>query len=76
MLFSPFSARLEYEQRRDMDSRIAKLESSITSLENDLKHVQEKEADAKLAMEKATGDVDQLKDEVQGAISIHVLIQS
>ncbi|RVX19078.1 Structural maintenance of chromosomes protein 1 [Vitis vinifera] len=29
--------RLEYEQRRDMDSRITKLESSISSLENDLK---------------------------------------
>lgn len=59
-----------------MDSRITKLESSISSLENDLKQVQKKEAEAKLAMEKATGDVDQLKDEVQGAISIHVLIQS
>lgn len=56
-----------------MDSRITKLESSISSLENDLKQVQKKEAEAKLAMEKATGDVDQLKDEVQGAISIHVL---
>ncbi|KAJ9696934.1 hypothetical protein PVL29_008929 [Vitis rotundifolia] len=57
--------QLEYEQRRDMDSRITKLESSISSLENDLKQVQKKEAEAKLAMEKATGDVDQLKDEVQ-----------
>lgn len=40
--------QLEYEQKRDMESRIRKLESSLTGLENDLKQVQKKEAHIEL----------------------------
>lgn len=55
-----------------MDSRITKLESFISSLENELKEVQKNEAEAKSAVENATGVVDQWKAEVQGSVSIHI----
>lgn len=58
--------RLEYEQNRDMSSRIEELKSSISALENDLNQVQDKEAEAKLAAEKATEAINQLKDEAKG----------
>eukprot|EP00257_Ricinus_communis_P022785 XP_015582611.1 structural maintenance of chromosomes protein 1 [Ricinus communis] len=57
--------QLEYEQKRDMESRIKKLETSISSLENELKQIQKKEAEVKLATEKATGDMDKWKEEVR-----------
>jgi len=57
---------LEYEQNRDMSSRILELEASLSALEKDLKRVQDREAAAKLAAEKATEEVDQLKEEVKG----------
>ena len=58
--------RLEYEQNREMSSRIQELESSVSALENDLKRVQNKEAEAKLAAEEVTEEINQLKDEVKG----------
>ncbi|KAG5246347.1 structural maintenance of chromosomes protein [Salix suchowensis] len=57
--------QLEYEQKRDMESRIRKLESSLTALENDLKHVQKKEAHLKLASDKATDEIDKWKEEMK-----------
>lgn len=63
-----FIFRLEYEQKRDMDSRIKKLESSIGALENELKQIQNKEAEVKLATEKAAGDINKWKEEVRGTI--------
>ncbi|KAF2286822.1 hypothetical protein GH714_030529 [Hevea brasiliensis] len=57
--------QLEYEQKRDMDSRIKKLETSIGTLENELKQVQKKEAEVKLATEKATGEINKWKEEVR-----------
>lgn len=60
--------RLEYEQNRDMSSRIQELESSVSALENDLKRVQNKEAEAKLAAENATEEINQLKDEAKGIL--------
>lgn len=57
---------MEYEQNRDMSSRILELEASLSALEKDLKRVQDREAAAKLAAEKATEEVDQLKEEVKG----------
>ncbi|KAK3026158.1 hypothetical protein RJ639_040545 [Escallonia herrerae] len=62
---SKLKYQLEYEQKRDMDSRITKLESSLDALKNALKHVEEKEVELKSAMEKATGEIDQWKKEVQ-----------
>ncbi|KAG0447939.1 hypothetical protein HPP92_028094 [Vanilla planifolia] len=41
--------RLEYEQKRNMESPIGKLRASLESLENELKEIQKKEHDTKLA---------------------------
>ncbi|MCH82042.1 structural maintenance of chromosomes protein 1-like, partial [Trifolium medium] len=65
---SKLKYQLEYEQNRDMNSRIQELESSVSALENDLKHVQNKESEAKLAAEKATEEINQLKDEAKGIL--------
>lgn len=68
----PLLFRLEYEQKRDMESRIKKLESSLISLENELKQVQKKEAEVKLATEKATAEINRWKDEVRGTFSFFI----
>ncbi|GFZ20290.1 structural maintenance of chromosomes (SMC) family protein [Actinidia rufa] len=62
---SKLKYQLEYEQKRDMDSRITKLESSLSALRNDLQEVIAKEKKLKSAMEKATDDIDHLKEEVK-----------
>ncbi|XP_057483786.1 structural maintenance of chromosomes protein 1-like [Actinidia eriantha] len=62
---SKLKYQLEYEQKRDMDSRITKLESSLSALRNDLQEVIAKEKELKSAMEKATDDIDHLKEEVK-----------
>ena len=67
--------RLEYEHKRDVESRIKKLESSLSSLENDLKLVQKKEAEVKLAIEKASDEINQWKDEVKGMVLSHIEVQ-
>ncbi|KAG5130068.1 hypothetical protein JHK84_036465 [Glycine max] len=56
---------LEYEQNRDMTSRIQELEASLGTLEKDLKRVQDREAAAKLAAENATEEINQLKEEAK-----------
>lgn len=60
--------RLEYEQKRDMDSRIVKLESTLNNLKEKLKEVETKEADLKSSMEKATKEIDDYKEEVLGML--------
>ncbi|XP_057965620.1 structural maintenance of chromosomes protein 1 [Malania oleifera] len=62
---SKLKYQLEYEQNRDMESRIAKLESSLSNLESNLKQVQKTEADNKLMMEKATSEIDHWEKEKQ-----------
>lgn len=57
---------MEYEQNRDMGSRIQELESALSAFENDLKRVQNKEAEAKLAAENATEEINQFKEEAKG----------
>lgn len=57
--------QLEYEQNRDMDSRIKELESSISALRNDLEQVKDKEDKGKSSAEEATGQINQYKKEVQ-----------
>ncbi|KAL5990580.1 hypothetical protein ACLOJK_011482 [Asimina triloba] len=61
---SKLKYQLEYEQKRDMNLPITKLESSICSLEDDLKEVQRKDAEAKEATEKTANQMDELKQEV------------
>ncbi|KAH9785406.1 Structural maintenance of chromosomes protein 1 [Citrus sinensis] len=63
---SLLNSRLEYEQKRDVESRIKKLESSLSTLENDLKQVKKKEGDVKSATETATGDITRWKEEMRG----------
>ncbi|WVY97489.1 hypothetical protein V8G54_029640 [Vigna mungo] len=62
---SDLTYKLEYEQNRDMSSRILELEASLSALEKDLKRVQDREAAAKVAAEKSTEEVNQLKEEVK-----------
>ncbi|KDP26527.1 hypothetical protein JCGZ_17685 [Jatropha curcas] len=57
--------QLEYEQKRDMESRIKKLETSISNLENEIIQIKEKEAEVKMAAEKATGEISRLKEEAR-----------
>ncbi|KOM35230.1 hypothetical protein LR48_Vigan02g138000 [Vigna angularis] len=63
-IYRDFS-KLEYEQNRDMSSRILELEASLSALEKDLKRVQDREAAAKVAAEKSAEEVNQLKEEVK-----------
>ncbi|KAG0474700.1 hypothetical protein HPP92_014386 [Vanilla planifolia] len=46
---SKLKYQLEYEQKRNMESPIGKLRASLESLENELKEIQKKEHDTKLA---------------------------
>ena len=52
-----------------MTTRISELESSLSALEHDLEQIQHKEAETKLAAEKATEDINQLREEVQGILA-------
>lgn len=61
---SKLKSQLEYEQKRDMDSRIVKLESILSNLKEKLKEVETKEVDLKSSMEKATNEIDDYKEEV------------
>ena len=49
-----------------MESQIKELESSLSSLENDLRKIQNKEADVKSTAENASNDIDRLKEELAG----------
>lgn len=70
ILWSNFdlSLRLEYEKKRDMGARIAKLESSQNELKSSLVEVDEREKKLKSVIEKATEEIDTLKEEVQGTL--------
>ncbi|KAI3968839.1 hypothetical protein MKX01_028989 [Papaver californicum] len=56
--------QLEYEQKRDMDSRIRELESNLDSLDKELEWIQTKEEKDKQDTEKYTSEIDQLNTEV------------
>ncbi|KAM6592206.1 hypothetical protein CsatA_014811 [Cannabis sativa] len=62
---SKLKYQLEYEQNRDMESRINELESSLSALENDLERIQERETAAKLSAEKDISDIKNLNNEVE-----------
>ncbi|KAB1200942.1 Structural maintenance of chromosomes protein 1 [Morella rubra] len=57
--------QLEYEQNRDMESRIKELEASISALKSDLEQVKDKEENAKSSTEEVTDEISQFKEEVQ-----------
>ncbi|KAI4340179.1 hypothetical protein MLD38_025042 [Melastoma candidum] len=58
--------QLEFEKKRDVDlrNRLHHLESDVSDMENNLKNIQKREAEAKLVDERAGDDIDQLKEEV------------
>ncbi|RDX71868.1 Structural maintenance of chromosomes protein 1 [Mucuna pruriens] len=62
---SKLKYQLEYEQNRDMSSRIQELKSSLSALEKDLKRVQDREAEAKLEAENGTEEIDKFKEEAK-----------
>ncbi|CAA7046124.1 unnamed protein product [Microthlaspi erraticum] len=53
--------QLEYEQKRDVGSRIQKLESSISSLETDLEKIQKRKSELKELTETATNEINNWK---------------
>lgn len=62
---SKLKYQLEYEQKRDMGSRITKLDSSLDELKSALDQVEVRERELKSTTEKATHEIDQWKEEVQ-----------
>ncbi|KFK34708.1 hypothetical protein AALP_AA5G181300 [Arabis alpina] len=59
-----YKYQLEYEQNRDVGSRIQKLESSISSLEADLEKIQKRKSELKEFTEKATSEINNWKKEM------------
>ncbi|XP_024965510.1 structural maintenance of chromosomes protein 1 [Cynara cardunculus var. scolymus] len=62
---SKLKYQLEYEKKRDMGARIAKLEASQNELKNGLVEVDEREKELKSTIEKAAEEINTLKEEVQ-----------
>ncbi|KAJ0796711.1 putative structural maintenance of chromosomes protein [Helianthus annuus] len=62
---SKLKYQLEYEKKRDMGARIAKLESSQIELKNALAEVDEREKELKSTIETATEEIDTMREEVQ-----------
>ncbi|KAK1289708.1 Structural maintenance of chromosomes protein 1 [Acorus calamus] len=60
---SKIKYQLEYEQKRNMEAPVAKLDSSIESLEEELKQVRKKHSDAEVDSVKSTDYMDELKRE-------------
>ncbi|XP_023637979.1 structural maintenance of chromosomes protein 1 [Capsella rubella] len=56
--------QLEYEQNRDVGSRIRKLESSISSLETDLEGIQKTMSERKETAERITNEINNWKMEI------------
>ncbi|KAK4492472.1 hypothetical protein RD792_003281 [Penstemon davidsonii] len=62
---SKLKYQLEYEKKRDVGSRIAKLESTVANLQNALEAVKERQNELKSATETANTEIEDLKREVQ-----------
>ena len=65
---------MEYEQNRDVGSRIRKLESSISSLETDLEKIQKRKSELKELTEKATNEINNWKKEMGGILILYLYI--
>ncbi|KAL3620599.1 Structural maintenance of chromosomes protein 1 [Castilleja foliolosa] len=63
---SKLKYQMEYEKKRDMGSRIAKLESTVSNLKNALKDIEKKQSELKSAMESANDEIGGLNEEMQG----------
>ncbi|KAG8387646.1 hypothetical protein BUALT_Bualt02G0043000 [Buddleja alternifolia] len=62
---SKLKCQLEYEKKRDVDSRIAKLESAIANLRNALREAERRQNEMKSAMDTANAEIENLNEEVQ-----------
>ncbi|KAI3801077.1 hypothetical protein L1987_29178 [Smallanthus sonchifolius] len=62
---SKLKYQLEYEEKKDMGARIAKLESSQIELKSALAEIDEREKTLKSTIEKATKEIDTMKEEIQ-----------
>ncbi|XP_074316645.1 structural maintenance of chromosomes protein 1 [Silene latifolia] len=62
---SKLKYQLEYEQNQDLESQMAQIQSSLSSLESDLTQIHEQEVAAKLEMESITTEINHMKDELQ-----------
>ncbi|KAG6429104.1 hypothetical protein SASPL_107143 [Salvia splendens] len=62
---SKLKYQLEYEKKRDVGSRIAKLESTIANLENSLRDVKEKQKELESAAETANAEIEVLNEQMQ-----------
>lgn len=69
-----YVVRLEYEKKRDVGTRIAKLESTIANLENALKDVKRKQKELEEAAETANTEIEDLNEQVQGILLVYVLL--
>lgn len=69
-----YVVRLEYEKKRDVGTRIAKLESTIANLENALKDVKRKQKELEEAVETANTEIEDLNEQVQGILLVYVLL--
>ena len=58
-----------------MESRINELQDSISKFKKALERVQKEEAAAKSAAEKASGEIDRWKEEIQGMKWDHIVFQ-
>ncbi|KAK0583382.1 hypothetical protein LWI29_036339 [Acer saccharum] len=56
--------QLEYEQKRDVESRMKKLESSLHALKNDLKQVDKKKVELQNMNKSATEEIESWKKEI------------
>lgn len=65
-MISVFIFRLEYEKKRDMGDRIAKLTLSKNELKKGLLEVDEREKEVKSSIEKVTKEFATLKEEIKG----------
>ncbi|KAL6502905.1 hypothetical protein OROHE_024073 [Orobanche hederae] len=62
---SKLKYQLEYENKRDVGSRITKLESTVASLKNSLRDVEKRQDELKSATETVNAEIEGLKEEVQ-----------
>lgn len=67
-------ASLEYEKKRDVDSRIKKLETTLDNLNTALKRVENEQKELKSATETANAEIEELKEQVQGMLRFLFLI--
>lgn len=60
--------RLQYEQRRDTQAPLLKIEATLEALREELVRVQSQETEAKKAMDAAAQQLEEMKQEADGVV--------